>query len=166
MSDRRAGGARRRDDPSSPKRSLYPMNPRPLLALLLPLAACLSSGRATAATPAPAAATACSVRAEPGDDLQAAVDRVPNDGKPATVCLSAGDFHVTKLLSIQRDGLRLRGQGDATVLRMRDGVQQRSSWSATTRTNARSARSATSASSNCRSSAAAPTRNSCPNART
>jgi hypothetical protein len=99
------------------------MNARPLLALLLPLAACLSSGCATAAAPA-SAATDCSVRAEPGDDLQAAVDRVPNDGKPATVCLTAGDFHVTKLLSLQRDGLRLRGQGDATVLRMQDGVQQ------------------------------------------
>ncbi|MBN6149014.1 right-handed parallel beta-helix repeat-containing protein [Xanthomonas sp. AmX2] len=102
------------------------MTHRPLLALLLPLAMCvpLSACAAAARPPAPADPSDCSVRAEPGDDLQAAVDRVPNDGKPATVCLAAGEFHVTRLLSIQRDGLRLRGQGDATVLRMRDGVQQ------------------------------------------
>ncbi|WP_295910482.1 right-handed parallel beta-helix repeat-containing protein [uncultured Xanthomonas sp.] len=97
----------------------------PLHALLLPLAAAVSfSACATPAADAPAAASDCSVRAQPGDDLQAAIDRAPNDGKPATVCLSAGEFPVGKLISIQRDGLRLRGQGDSTVLRMRDHVQQ------------------------------------------
>ncbi|WP_045770288.1 right-handed parallel beta-helix repeat-containing protein [Xanthomonas albilineans] len=101
------------------------MKHRPMLALLLPLAAALASAAHAAPSRAEAEAdTDCSVRAEPGNDLQTVIDRLPNDGKPATLCLSAGEFHLNKLLSIQRNGLRLRGQGDATVLRMRDGVQQ------------------------------------------
>ncbi|WP_045737167.1 right-handed parallel beta-helix repeat-containing protein [Xanthomonas sp. MUS 060] len=106
------------------------MKHRPLLALLLPLATALAStahaapSQAKTATAGATTATDCSLRAEPGNDLQAMIDSLPNDGKPATLCLSAGDFHLNKLLSIQRNGLRLRGEGDTTVLRMRDGVQQ------------------------------------------
>lgn len=100
---------------------------KPLSILILPA---LALPAALAVLPAHAAAAtgddrpACSVHAKPGDDLQAVIDGVPADGKPAAVCLAAGEYPLQRLLSIQRDGLVLRGQGPTTVLRMRDGVQQ------------------------------------------
>lgn len=94
-----------------------------ILTLLLPLT--LISLPASAALPAQSADTdGCTVRVAPGDDLQAAIDSVSDDSLPATVCLAAGDYPLDGLVSIQRDGLRLRGQGHDTVLRMHDGVQQ------------------------------------------
>ena len=73
---------------------------------------------------APAAATnACTARLAPGGDLQQAIDRLPSD-RPATLCLARGEYPLKGLVSIQHDGLTLRGAGPGTVLRMADGVQQ------------------------------------------
>jgi hypothetical protein len=83
-----------------------------LLCLLLPL---LVGGGAARA------GGECSVRLVPGDDVQAAIDRVaPSRG---TVCLGAGEFRLRRFLSIAADGVALRGEGPATVLRLDDGVQ-------------------------------------------
>lgn len=84
-------------------------------------AATAAARTAALAAPAP---PGCQVQASPGDDLQAVIDGIPANGKPAAICLAAGEYPLQRLLSIQRDGLVLRGQGPTTVLRMRDGVQQ------------------------------------------
>lgn len=73
---------------------------------------------------APGARAACTARAAPGDDLQAAIDALPQDRRPATLCLAAGEYRLRGLVAIGRDHLRLRGAGAATVLRMQDGVAQ------------------------------------------
>ncbi len=94
------------------------------LPLALAWATVFSAAPALAAAPAGDARPACSVHAAPGDDLQAVIDGMAADSKPAAVCLAAGEYTLQRLLSIRRDGLVLRGQGPSTVLRMRDGVQQ------------------------------------------
>ncbi len=87
------------------------------------------SGRAlllalTLLSSSPGLALGCDQKLPAGADLQAAIDRLPADGKPATLCLKAGEYRLQRLLSISRDGLTLRGAGDRTVLRMADGVAQ------------------------------------------
>lgn len=63
----------------------------------------------------------CSARLAPGDDVQAAVDRLPDGG--GVLCLAAGAFRLPTALSITRDGVTLRGEGTATVLGLAPGVQ-------------------------------------------
>lgn len=98
-------------------------HPARILALLLPLTLASIPASAALATNT-GERPACTVRVVPGDDLQAAIDALPDDGRPASVCLAAGEYALDRLLAIRRDGLRLRGEGHATVLRMADGVQQ------------------------------------------
>ncbi len=83
------------------------------------VSACLAALRA----PGAAAGPGCTVRASAGDDLQRAVDGSAARGRTATVCLDAGEFRLRRFLSIARDGIVLRGEGDATVLRLEDGTE-------------------------------------------
>lgn len=93
----------------------------PLPALLFLALACLSvQAPARAAAPVPS----CTAQARPGDDLQHALDALPAGRGTATLCLAAGEYPIDQLLHIDRDGVRLRGTGADTVIRMRDGVQQ------------------------------------------
>lgn len=64
----------------------------------------------------------CTVRLAPGDDLQRALDRLPRTGA-AQVCLAGGEYRLSRLLSIRRDDVTLRGEGPSTVLRLDDGVE-------------------------------------------
>jgi len=59
----------------------------------------------------------CTVTLSPHDDVQRAIDR------GGVVCLAAGEFRLSRMLVIERDGVRLRGAGTSTVLRLDDGVQ-------------------------------------------
>jgi parallel beta-helix repeat protein len=59
----------------------------------------------------------------PDSGLQRALDRVSRSGKPATLCLGAGEFRLPGFVSISRDGVSLRGEGSSTVLRLDEGVQ-------------------------------------------
>lgn len=93
----------------------------PLLTILA-LALAIPVGRA-APLPQPDG-HGCSARARPGDDLQAALDALPDDGQPATLCLAAGDYPLDHLLHIGRDRTTVRGAGPTTVLRLRDGLAQ------------------------------------------
>jgi parallel beta-helix repeat protein len=65
----------------------------------------------------------CAVRLSPRDDLQRAIDRLPAGTAPLRVCLSAGEFPLARFLSIRRDGVRLRGAGISTVLRLGEGIE-------------------------------------------
>lgn len=100
-----------------------PLLARALIALSpLTLAVALTMPSANAA--ASEQKVKCSAQVKPGQDLQQAIDRLPANGKPVTVCLAEGEFPLRNLVSIQRDNVRLRGAGAGTVLRMADGVQQ------------------------------------------
>jgi parallel beta-helix repeat protein len=79
----------------------------------------LASPPAVASRPVPVAR--CTSTAVAGADLQAALDRLP--AGRVTLCLAAGEFRLGRFLSIRRDGVTIRGEGSATVLRLRDGVQ-------------------------------------------
>lgn len=92
-----------------------PLPTPPLIAALLAL---------TALSMLPAVAFGCDRKLAPGTDLQAAIDRIPANGKPFTLCLKAGEYALRKLVAIQRDGVTLRGAGPATVLRMAEGIAQ------------------------------------------
>ncbi|WP_366515627.1 right-handed parallel beta-helix repeat-containing protein [Solimonas marina] len=72
----------------------------------------------------PTAWAACTVRVKPGADLQKAIDALPANGKPATLCLAAGQYPLQGLLSIDRSRLTVRGAGADTVLQMQAGVMQ------------------------------------------
>lgn len=72
----------------------------------------------------PGAFAACTTRLAAGAGLQQAFNALPADGKPATLCLAAGEYRLQRLVAIRRDHLLLRGAGDATMLRMQDGVAQ------------------------------------------
>jgi parallel beta-helix repeat protein len=66
----------------------------------------------------------CTRTVAPGADLQQALDSLGSDhDAPATLCLSAGEFRLPGFLSITHDGVRLRGDGPATVLRLEDAVE-------------------------------------------
>jgi parallel beta-helix repeat protein len=65
----------------------------------------------------------CTVTSSPGDDLQQVVDRATASGRPVILCLGAGEFQLRRYLSIARDGIVLRGEGAATVLRLEDGTE-------------------------------------------
>jgi parallel beta-helix repeat protein len=64
----------------------------------------------------------CTVRLEPGADLQGAIDALSPRG-PASVCLGPGVFRLHRFLSIRRDRLVLRGSGESTVLRLEEGTE-------------------------------------------
>lgn len=66
----------------------------------------------------------CTARVGPQDNLQGALNDLPQDGQPAVLCLSAGDYQLQGLISVLRDNTTLRGAGPRTVLHMRDQVQQ------------------------------------------
>jgi parallel beta-helix repeat protein len=76
------------------------------------------------ASPSHAGAVArCAVRLSPGDDVQAAVDRLPVANPSPRVCLGAGEFRVRRFLSLRRDGVTLRGDGPQTVVRLEPGAE-------------------------------------------
>jgi parallel beta-helix repeat protein len=66
------------------------------------------------------AAPRCDVAVEPGGDVQRAVDTV--SGR-RVVCLRAGEFRLRRFVAIVRDGIVLRGAGDATVLTLEPGTE-------------------------------------------
>jgi parallel beta-helix repeat protein len=74
--------------------------------------ATLVLARAVLASPPP-----CTVTLSPRDDVQRALDR------GGVICLGAGEFRLSRMLVIGRDGVTLRGRGSSTVLRLADGVQ-------------------------------------------
>ncbi|SEL80872.1 parallel beta-helix repeat (two copies) [Pseudoxanthomonas sp. GM95] len=94
-------------------------------ALALPcvtlLAACFIASPAHAAE---RDAPACTAKVGPADNLQGAINDLPNDGSPAVLCLGAGDYQLQGLIALLRDNTTLRGAGPKTVLHMRDNVQQ------------------------------------------
>ena len=73
------------------------------------------AGAAGAGGPAGASGRSdCTVVVSPEDDVQAAIDGLPESG--GTVCLQAGLYELTTHLHIGRDHVRLVGAGSATVL--------------------------------------------------
>jgi len=62
----------------------------------------------------------CTVTVAAGGDVQRAVDAAARN---ATVCLGPGTFRLPRFVAIERGGVRLRGAGSSTVLRLADGVQ-------------------------------------------
>jgi parallel beta-helix repeat protein len=98
---------------------LLPTRALPLALFLLTVAA-PAAHAAVRAKPA----AACSAQVAPGADLQQAIDRLPDDQHPAILCMKKGEYPLTQLLHIDRDGVQLRGAGAQTVIRMREDVQQ------------------------------------------
>jgi parallel beta-helix repeat protein len=70
-----------------------------------------------------AKARGCIRTVGPGADLQAALDALAGRAGHVTLCLRPGTYTLPRLVAIERSGITLRGAGDATVLRLRDGVQ-------------------------------------------
>ncbi len=64
----------------------------------------------------------CTRALSPGADVQRAIDVLPAAPRPAVLCLRAGEFRVPTYVSVRRDGVTIRGAGDATVLRLEDGA--------------------------------------------
>jgi parallel beta-helix repeat protein len=87
------------------------------------LVAVLVVGGVILATRVLAARRGCTVTVAPGDDVQEAVDRATRDAGPVTVCLGAGEFRLRRFVSIERDGVRLRGEGPSSLVRLDDGVE-------------------------------------------
>lgn len=67
------------------------------------------------------AADGCTTRVSPTDDVQRAIDHAA--GPAPVLCLAAGEFPLSRFLSIRGDGLVLRGEGAATVLRLAPGAE-------------------------------------------
>jgi len=65
----------------------------------------------------------CTATVLPDGDVQAAIDRPAPGGGRTHVCLGAGEFHLSRPLAIHRSGVTLRGDGDATVLRLAPGSE-------------------------------------------
>ncbi len=68
----------------------------------------------------------CDRRVRPGEDLQNAIDGLPENDQHQTVCLDAGTYRLSEMVVIARSNLTLRGQGregqEATLLQMKEGV--------------------------------------------
>lgn len=65
----------------------------------------------------------CDRRVRPGENLQNALDGLPENGQHQTVCLDAGTYRLSEMVVIERDNLTLRGQGrEATLLQMQEGI--------------------------------------------
>lgn len=59
----------------------------------------------------------CDLYVEPSDDDQTAVGEAFVDVQPGqTLCLSAGQFSFTRQLSLDADGVVVRGEGESTIL--------------------------------------------------
>ncbi len=84
---------------------------RVLVAVATLLFGAASSSSAAAATPP------CGATVAPGGDVQRAIDHAG-----PVVCLAPGEFRLRRFLSIERDGITLRGSGPGTVLRLEPGV--------------------------------------------
>lgn len=93
---------------------------------LLPLMCATACSVASPAKSGPpdAPVTACTAKVHPGQNLQKAIDKLPQSDKPTVLCLDKGEFPINGLVSIQRGNFTLRGQGASTIVRMADGVQQ------------------------------------------
>jgi len=89
-------------------------------AILFALALAWSCRVATAVA---AGGGGCTTTLAAGDDVQQAIDGLPAGPAPRTVCLGAGEFRLARHLTIDRDGVRLRGTGPSTILRLAEGVQ-------------------------------------------
>jgi len=88
------------------------------------IALCAGGTSPTTWAASPGASVAgCTLRIDPGADVQGSLDRLAAAGTPATLCLAAGEFPLPGPLSIDGDGLGLRGEGPSTVLRLREGAQ-------------------------------------------
>jgi parallel beta-helix repeat protein len=80
-------------------------------------------GAVVVAAPIPSCwAAECTLTLPPRTDLEKAIERLPAQGAPVTVCLTAGEFRLRRFLSIRRNDFRLRGRGASTVLRLDEGV--------------------------------------------
>jgi parallel beta-helix repeat protein len=88
-----------------------------LLARIVVAVGCLV-GIASAGSPG-----RCTVTFGPDVDLPGAVARVLRRGRPARICLGAGEFRLGRFLLIDHDHVTLRGVGAETVLRLDDGVE-------------------------------------------
>lgn len=89
------------------------------------LTACASTDAASSSAVASAFHPGeCTRTVGPGANLQQAIDQLPVDVSPATLCMSKGLYPITGLLHIDRSGVHLRGAGPETVIQMKDGVQQ------------------------------------------
>jgi parallel beta-helix repeat protein len=108
------------------------MRLRPFV-LLIALAAAVSPWLTACASQNAAPVTTAAVGFQPGEctrtiapgaDLQQAIDQLPADVSPATLCLSKGTYPIVNLVHIERNGVHLRGVGADTVVQMKDGVQQ------------------------------------------
>ena len=64
----------------------------------------------------------CTVRLLPGEDVQRAIDGLASRGG-GSVCLGAGEFRLRRFVSIRTEGVRLRGKGRSTVLRLDEGIE-------------------------------------------
>ncbi|MED5523627.1 MAG: right-handed parallel beta-helix repeat-containing protein [Pseudomonadota bacterium] len=69
-------------------------------------------------------AQACNQNVAPGQSIQAAIDALPKDNSPQTLCLQAGTYNIDGLLHIDRSNITLSGAGDASHIQMRDDVEQ------------------------------------------
>ena len=83
----------------------------PLLArsvsALLPLVfatACSAAPPAPAGPPA-APVASCTAKVRPGQDLQKAIDKLPQSDTPAVLCVEKGEFPLNGLVSIHRGNL-------------------------------------------------------------
>lgn len=68
----------------------------------------------------------CDRRVRPGEDLQNAIDGLPDNGRHQTLCLDAGTYRLNEMVVIERSNVTLRGQGRegqaVTLLQMEEGV--------------------------------------------
>ncbi len=66
----------------------------------------------------------CDRLVRPGENLQSALDGLPDNGEHQTVCLASGTFAVPDMITVERSNLTLRGQGPrATLLRLAESVE-------------------------------------------
>lgn len=99
------------------------MNVTFLHALSLAAAAlALVATSAGAAVHPPATPPRCDLTLAAGSDVASEVARLPERPGRVTVCLARGEFPLRTFVAIERDGLTLRGQGPATVLRLVPGT--------------------------------------------
>ncbi len=65
----------------------------------------------------------CNRRVATGDDVQLALDGLPDNGSHQTVCLDAGTFHLQDMVTLERSNVTLRGVGaEKTILQMAAGT--------------------------------------------
>lgn len=92
------------------------------MTLRSPLLALLLAATAPAAT-TPLRTEPCTVRVPAGGDVAGVLAAATATPGRVVVCLDAGEHRLREFLAIERDGVRLRGDGPSTVLRLADGAQ-------------------------------------------